>query len=143
MTCLRSILPVVFPALVIGLGCAEPPNPGTLTYYFYYDPRSLDPALSTDVPTGEVMALLFDNLTQFDTEGELTLGLARGWELDRTGLHYTFHLRSNAKFHDGRPVTAGQASAELASGGLVQFAVVQHKDTKGTKSPKTCRVPCT
>ncbi|HEU5153216.1 MAG TPA: ABC transporter substrate-binding protein [Gemmatimonadales bacterium] len=102
-----------FTALALGLACAEPPNLRTLTYYFYYDPRSLDPALSTDVPTGEVIALLFDNLTQFNTEGELTPGLAESWAVDRTGLHYTFHLRSNAKFHDGRPVTASQVRASF------------------------------
>ena len=46
------------------------------TTYFTYDPRSLDPALSTDVPTGEVVSLLFDNLTQFDPDAQLKPGLA-------------------------------------------------------------------
>jgi peptide/nickel transport system substrate-binding protein len=86
--------------------CADATSPGTLTYYFYYDPRSLDPALSTDVPTGEVVALLFDNLTQFDAEGRLGPGLALTWATDRSGLRYTFHLRRGARFHDGRLVTA-------------------------------------
>src|SRR3989442_11145872 len=39
-----------------------------LVYYETYDPRSLDPALSTDVPTGEMVTLLFDGLTQFRSE---------------------------------------------------------------------------
>jgi len=52
--------------VVIGLAACGPRDPGrTLEYYFTYDPRSLDPAYSTDVPTGEVDALLFDNLTQW------------------------------------------------------------------------------
>jgi peptide/nickel transport system substrate-binding protein/oligopeptide transport system substrate-binding protein len=85
----------------------------TLNYYFTYDPRSLDPALSTDVPTGELTALLFDNLTQFDPDGRLVPGLARAWEADATGRVYTFHLRTGATFHDGRPIAAGDVRASF------------------------------
>ena len=94
-------------ALLALLACTEPGDPGTLNYYFYYDPRSLDPALSTDVPTGEVIALLFDNLTQFDAEGRLQPGLAERWEMSGAGTVYTFHLRRDARFHDGRAIKAG------------------------------------
>src|SRR6185503_8949686 len=84
--------------------CADHSDVATLNYYFTYDPRSLDPALSTDVPTGEVVALLFDNLTQFDADAQLRPGLARSWEPDPLGRSYTFHLRQDAHFHDGRPI---------------------------------------
>ena len=94
--------------------CAESAGGGaTLNYYFTYDPRSLDPALSTDVPTGEVVSLLFDNLTQFDADAQLVPGLARAWETDQGGRRYTFHLRSNAKFHDGRPIRAADVRASM------------------------------
>lgn len=97
---------------VIGLLACGPEGPSrTLEYYFTYDPRSLDPAFSTDVPTGEVDALLFDNLTRFDVEGRLVPGLARTWEVDSTGSRYTFHLRTDARFHDGRPVRAADVKA--------------------------------
>jgi peptide/nickel transport system substrate-binding protein/oligopeptide transport system substrate-binding protein len=96
----------------IGLVACSPEAPSrTLEYYFTYDPRSLDPAFSTDVPTGEVDALLFDNLTQFDVDGRLQPGLAKSWEVDPTGSRYTFHLRTNATFHDGRPVRASDVEA--------------------------------
>src|ERR687891_1583397 len=84
--------------------CADQGGGASLNYYFSYDPRSLDPALSTDVPTGEVVSLLFDNLTQFDADAKLVAGLARSWETDAEGRRYTFHLRSDAAFHDGRPI---------------------------------------
>ena len=96
----------------VGLLACSPKAPSrTLEYYFTYDPRSLDPAFSTDVPTGEVDALLFDNLTQFDVEGRLQPGLAQSWEVDPAGSRYTFHLRTNATFHDGRPVRATDVEA--------------------------------
>jgi peptide/nickel transport system substrate-binding protein/oligopeptide transport system substrate-binding protein len=85
----------------------------TLDYYFSYDPRSLDPALSTDVPTGELASLVFDNLTQFDPDGRLVPGLARAWESDPSSRVYTFHLRKGATFHDGRPIGAREVRASF------------------------------
>jgi ABC-type transport system substrate-binding protein len=93
--------------------CADQDGGSSLNYYFTYDPRSLDPALSTDVPTGEVVALLFDNLTQFDADAELKPGLATRWEMDPAGRVYTFHLRQDASFHDGRPIKAAQVQASM------------------------------
>jgi ABC-type transport system substrate-binding protein len=94
-------------------GCADGGDRASLNYFFTYDPRSLDPALSTDVPTGEVVTLLFDNLTQFDVDAQLVPGLARSWEADASGRSYTFHLRQDARFHDGRPVKAADVQASF------------------------------
>lgn len=107
---MRRFLCAAFLALV---ACADQGNEKTLNYFFTYDPRSLDPALSTDVPTGEVVTLLFDNLTQFDPDARLVPGLARSWDSDPSGRVYTFHLRSHATFHDGRPITAADVRASL------------------------------
>jgi len=68
-----------------------------------YDPRSLDPALSTDVPTGRAVAYIFDGLVRFTPDAQIVPGLAREWTVSPDGLTYTFHLRSGVKFHDGRP----------------------------------------
>jgi ABC-type transport system substrate-binding protein len=107
---MRSLALVTVLALA---GCSNRDESTALNYYFTYDPRSLDPALSTDVPTGEVVSLLFDNLTQFDPDARLVPGLARSWEVDRSGRRYTFHLRQNAAFHDGKPIRAAQVKASL------------------------------
>jgi ABC-type transport system substrate-binding protein len=99
-------------ALIV-TACADQGGGTALNYYFTYDPRSLDPALSTDVPTGEVVALLFDNLTQFTADAELKPGLATRWETDPAGRVYTFHLRPDAAFHDGRAITAVTVRASM------------------------------
>lgn len=85
----------------------------TLAYYESYDPRSLDPALSTDVPTGEMTTLVFDGLTQFDADGRLHPALADRWTVGRDGRRYVFHLRAGVKFHDGTPLTAAAVRASL------------------------------
>ena len=100
-------------ATLLLAACSPTPPSRHLEYYFTADPRSLDPALSTDVPSGEVITLLFDNLTRFDVDGRLVPGLARTWSTDPRGLTYTFHLRTGVRFHDGRPLTSRDVSASF------------------------------
>jgi ABC-type transport system substrate-binding protein len=71
-----------------------------------YDPRSLDPALSTDVPTGRAVAYVFDGLTRFTPDAKVVPGLARAWDVSPDGITYTFHLHTGVKFQDGRPFSA-------------------------------------
>ena len=71
-----------------------------------YDPRSLDPALSTDVPTGRAVSYLFDGLTRFTPRAQVMPDLATSWELAPDGVSYTFHLKRGVLFHDGAPFSA-------------------------------------
>jgi len=71
-----------------------------------YDPRSLDPALSTDVPTGRAVGYVFDGLTRFEADASVQPALAERWDVSPDGSQYTFHLRRGVKFHDGTPFTA-------------------------------------
>ncbi|HKW49278.1 MAG TPA: ABC transporter substrate-binding protein [Gemmatimonadaceae bacterium] len=66
-----------------------------------YDPRSFDPALSTDVPTGRAVGYVFDGLTRFSPNAQVQPGLAQRWDVSPDGRTYTFHLRRNVHFHDG------------------------------------------
>jgi ABC-type transport system substrate-binding protein len=70
------------------------------------DPRSIDPSLSTDVPTGRAVGYLFDGLTAFDAAANVHPALAERWDVSPDGRIYTFHLRRGVKFHDGTPFTA-------------------------------------
>ena len=71
-----------------------------------YDPRSLDPALSTDVPTGRAVGYLFDGLTRFTPDARLEPGLAERWDVSPDGMTYTFRLRRGVRFHNGVPFVA-------------------------------------
>jgi len=66
------------------------------------NPRSYDPA--TTLSAGDKR--IFSGLVAFDPSLNLTPDLAERWEVSPDGTTYTFYLRQNAKFHDGRPVTA-------------------------------------
>jgi ABC-type transport system substrate-binding protein len=76
-----------------------------------YDPRSLDPAVSTDVPTGRAVGYLFDGLTRFTPDAKVEPALAERWDVTPDGLTYTFHLRRGVTFHDGSPFTARNVSS--------------------------------
>jgi peptide/nickel transport system substrate-binding protein len=71
-----------------------------------YDPRSLDPALSTDVPTGRAVAYVFDGLTRFTPDAKVEPSLAERWDVTPDGLTYTFHLRRGVTFQNGAPFVA-------------------------------------
>jgi peptide/nickel transport system substrate-binding protein/oligopeptide transport system substrate-binding protein len=75
------------------------------------DPRSLDPALSTDVPTGRAVSYLFDGLTRFEPDARVAPGLAERWDVSPDGRTYTFHLRRGVTFHDGTPLAARHVAA--------------------------------
>jgi ABC-type transport system substrate-binding protein len=76
-----------------------------------YDPRSLDPALSTDVPTGRVVGYLFDGLTRFTPDAKVIPALATSWDVSPDGSVYTFHLRRGVRFTDGTPFVARQVAS--------------------------------
>jgi ABC-type transport system substrate-binding protein len=71
-----------------------------------YDPRSLDPAVSTDVPTGRAVGYLFDGLTRFTPDAKVEPALAERWDVTPDGTVYTFHLRHGVTFHDGSRLSA-------------------------------------
>jgi ABC-type transport system substrate-binding protein len=56
---------------------------------------------------------VFDGLTAFDPDGRLVPGLADRWRVDRSGLHYVFHLRPGVQFQDGRPLVAQDVAASF------------------------------
>ena len=70
------------------------------------DPPTLDPHLTTDTTSSGVVVELFSGLVTMNTDLQLVPDIAESWDIDDTGTVYTFHLRKNAKFHDGKPITA-------------------------------------
>lgn len=104
---------LAFALLTVACAVGDGPRGTGLQYYLSADPASLDPALSNDVQSGEVVTLLFDNLVAFDPDAQLQPGLATRWEADPTGTIYTFYLRRGAVFHDGRPIRARDVRASM------------------------------
>jgi len=71
------------------------------------DPSGLDPHLITGLPEINVVTALFEGLVGEDPmDGHPVPAVAETWETSADGLTWTFHLRANAKWSNGEPVTA-------------------------------------
>jgi peptide/nickel transport system substrate-binding protein len=71
------------------------------------NPRYINPLLSAynDVDR-DLAALVFNGLTVADEHGQILPDLADTWEISADHLSYTFHLRTDVRWHDGTPFTA-------------------------------------
>lgn len=67
---------------------------------------SLDPQIATDGTSFEVIAGFTDGLMQMDETGKAVPAVAESYDLSEDGLTYTFHLREDANWSNGDPVTA-------------------------------------
>ncbi len=71
------------------------------------EPESLDPAIVTGVPEMRITKALFDGLTKLDAHTARPVpALAASWEVSTNGRVFTFHLRANAVWSTGQPITA-------------------------------------
>jgi len=83
-----------------------PRKGGSLVVALGADPEHLNPALTTSYPVGAVGASVYSGLIWLDEKGRPQPELAESWDISADGRTYTFHLRRDARWHDGRPVTS-------------------------------------
>jgi len=72
------------------------------------DVTKLDPPTVSNAESLLVIRHIYDRLTEFADTQEVVVepSLAKSWDVSEDGLRYTFHLRDDAFFSDGTPVTA-------------------------------------
>ena len=70
------------------------------------DPPTLDPHLTSDTTSAAIVVEIFGGLVSFDTDLNLVPDLAESWDVSSDSLTYTFNIRPDAIFHDGKKVRA-------------------------------------
>ena len=97
----------------------------TRLVHLYVDPPTLDPHLTTDATSARIIVEVFGGLVTIDPDLNIVADLAESWDISDDGRVYTFHLRPDAKFHDGKPVTADDVlwSLERATNPLTESPV--------------------
>ena len=79
---------------------------GTLTEGVIGNPRFINPVLAISEADKNLTSLIYSGLVRLTVDGRVENDLADSLEVSENGLTYTIHIREDAVFHDGEPVTA-------------------------------------
>lgn len=80
---------------------------GTLVVALSSEIKTLNPILSVDVSSREVMGVMHADLVHINRESQRTeAALAESWSVSASGLRYTVRLRQGLRFSDGAPMDA-------------------------------------
>jgi ABC-type transport system substrate-binding protein len=84
----------------------RPVTGGVFRYPLLEPFHTLDPAQAVFKMDVMLVQQMYDGLTAFDRHLNVVPALAKFWEISPDGKTYRFELREDARFHNGRPVTA-------------------------------------
>lgn len=84
----------------------SPRKGGTVVFGVTSDPPHLNIAITSDINAQLCATHLFSQILRLDTKGNIAGDLAESWETAPDGMSYTFRIRRNARWHDGKPLTA-------------------------------------
>lgn len=83
-----------------------PARGGSLSEGVVGTPRFINPLLAVTQTDRDMTALVYSGLMRSLPDGSLIPDLASSYDLSSDGTTYTFHIRDDATFHDGSPLTA-------------------------------------
>src|SRR5436189_5493753 len=88
-------------------GQTAAPKDNVMRYVSGGEIESLDPPITNSQPDARILIALFDGLVEYHP---ITMdpipSIAESWQVSPDGTEYLFHLRNNAKFSNGDPITA-------------------------------------
>lgn len=71
------------------------------------EPADLDPHINNADSTGNILGAVFQGVVTLSNDGRTVLpGMADRWDVSPDGLTYTFHIRDNALWSNGLPLTS-------------------------------------
>ena len=88
------------------------------------DINTFDPALASDLNSASAIQMVFTGLVSLDDKGNVQKQLADSVGILPSNLTWTFHLKPNLKFSDGKPLTSHDIAWSI-----------NHALQKDTKSP--------
>jgi ABC-type transport system substrate-binding protein len=93
-------------------------DPTTIVNASIGDADTLDPALSYDTASGEIIQNIYETLVYYDgiATDKFVPQLAESWEVSEDGTVWTFKLRDGVKFHEGGDLTPSDVVYSFARG---------------------------
>lgn len=86
---------------------------GGILNLYNIDPITLDPAVAGEMTSHEYIAQIFSGLVKLGDNLEPVPDIAGSWDTSEDSRTYTFYLRQDVTFHDGRLVTASDFKYSL------------------------------
>src|SRR5215831_1157458 len=71
---------------------------------------SLNPFVAFQADAYSTFEYIYPELVQYNTKLQFVPDFARSWQESPDGLTWTFHTQPNAKWSDGKPLTAADAA---------------------------------
>lgn len=99
----------------LGASAAEPKRGGTVVLALAAEPPTLSALGHTAYYTVFVSAKTNEGLLTYDFDLNPQPELATEWAVSADGLEYTFKLRDNVKWHDGKPFTSADVAFSIAT----------------------------
>jgi ABC-type transport system substrate-binding protein len=107
MTMLSLVLVVfLWPPLSLQAASVQPKRGGTITFAISKELALMNPLVNTSSTESRIRELMYEPLLARDSKGAIQARLAESWEVSKDGKLYTFRLRKNVKFHNGKEMTA-------------------------------------
>lgn len=103
---LLLVLLLLFSTLALSLTTYAQAEPDTVVLAFSRQPDSLFIDYAITSTAGFAMQVIYNSLVTPGPDGTYVGELAESWEVSDDQLTWTFHLRSDVKWHDGEPLTA-------------------------------------
>src|SRR5688572_3229379 len=104
-------------------GKVEPPEGQVLRYISGSEPESMDPQVATGQPEARILMAIHDGLVEYDPKTNAPIpAIAERWDVNVDASEFVFHLRANAKWSNGQPITAHDFVYSLRRGRDPAFA---------------------
>ncbi len=84
----------------------DDPDPDHIVWCNSGEPEYLDPALASSTTDLKPVYAMFDGLTEYGLDGLPEKSVVTSWQISEDQRTFTFHLRGDARWSDGRPLTA-------------------------------------
>jgi peptide/nickel transport system substrate-binding protein len=117
------------------------PGGGELRFGITSELATLDPLSPSNTADGRsVLFNVYEGLVKSDTEGNLVPAAAESFDIEQNGLVYNFTIREGVRFHDGSPVTSGDAAFVLNTAIEKKFSGFEDIDKVEIKDGRNLRI---
>lgn len=109
-----------------------------ISIYLREEPPQMNSMLATDAVSGMVLGHVMEGLLRYDGNDQIVPGMAESWEIE--GTRATFHIRENARWSNGEPLTAHdfefawKTALDPASGSQYAFILYPIKNAEAANT---------